>query len=66
MAEITTFIQDIMSRSEQDGEKTTLSHNDYMELVSCANAWVADWEQRHNRNYKDFNDQWENEKAQKK
>lgn len=63
MAEITTFIQDIMSRSEQDGEKTTLSYNDYMELVSCANAWVTDWEQRHNRNYKDFNEQWEREKA---
>lgn len=63
MAETTTFIQDIMDRSEQDGEKTTLNYNDYMELVSCANAWVTDWEQRHNRNYKDFNDQWENEKA---
>lgn len=62
MAEITTFIQDIMDRAEQDGEKTTLSHNDYMELVSCANAWVADWEQRHNRNYKDFNAEWEQSK----
>lgn len=62
MAEITTFIQGIMDRAEQDREKTTLNYNDYMELVSCANAWVTDWEQRHNRNYKDFNDQWESER----
>ena len=62
MIEITTHIKAIMERVGRNDGKIVISQTDYMDLLSMANAWVADWESKHDRNYKDFNEKRENEK----